>query len=285
MCSSRCRSSASRSGLSASSRGQTASPTGRSSRRSRCRPLYPYAWSPGVRAQRALLHLLPGQLEFEVLRSERADAHRAKRHRSPAQRLPHADQRLDEAARPPGSGYFITAKGPYIYYNRLVPQTASNPAFNDGVWRVDTKLGPPLVAGPSRAVPSLCPEVKGQAMRVHVLGRLILYLRLVALSKAADGFRSGIDLVGACATAQAGVLTSSTFDSGTDGWLTMNGAVDLTLGRQRRRIRRLCDGHRQRLWSDAVGLVGSESFLGDKSSAVGGTFVVLSTRASERDQQ
>ena len=41
--------------------------------------------------------------------------------------------------------YFITAKGPYIYYNRLVPQTASNPAFNDGVWRVDTKLGPPLV--------------------------------------------------------------------------------------------------------------------------------------------
>jgi hypothetical protein len=41
--------------------------------------------------------------------------------------------------------YFITAKGPYIYYTRLVPETDSNPPFNDGVWRVDTKLGPPKV--------------------------------------------------------------------------------------------------------------------------------------------
>lgn len=41
--------------------------------------------------------------------------------------------------------YFITAKGPYIYYTRLVPETDANPAFNDGVWRVDTKLGPPKV--------------------------------------------------------------------------------------------------------------------------------------------
>lgn len=39
--------------------------------------------------------------------------------------------------------YFITAQGPYIYYNRAVPQTDTNPAVNEGVWRVDTKLGPP----------------------------------------------------------------------------------------------------------------------------------------------
>jgi hypothetical protein len=39
--------------------------------------------------------------------------------------------------------YFITAQGPFIYYNRLVPETASHPAINDGVWRVDTQLGPP----------------------------------------------------------------------------------------------------------------------------------------------
>ena len=41
--------------------------------------------------------------------------------------------------------FFITAKGPFIYYNRLVPATAQFPdGINDGVWRVDTKLGPPL---------------------------------------------------------------------------------------------------------------------------------------------
>jgi len=39
--------------------------------------------------------------------------------------------------------YFITAQGPFIYYNRIVPETASNPAFNDGVWRIDTGLGAP----------------------------------------------------------------------------------------------------------------------------------------------
>jgi len=39
--------------------------------------------------------------------------------------------------------YFITAQGPFIYYNRLVPETPSHPAINDGVWRVDTNLGPP----------------------------------------------------------------------------------------------------------------------------------------------
>jgi hypothetical protein len=39
--------------------------------------------------------------------------------------------------------YFITAQGPFIYYTRLIPETATHPAGNDGVWRVDTKLGPP----------------------------------------------------------------------------------------------------------------------------------------------
>jgi hypothetical protein len=39
--------------------------------------------------------------------------------------------------------YYITAQGPFIYYNRIVPETAKNPAYNDGVWRVDTGLGAP----------------------------------------------------------------------------------------------------------------------------------------------
>lgn len=40
--------------------------------------------------------------------------------------------------------FFITARGPYIYYNRLVPATDTYPeGINDGVWRVDTGLGPP----------------------------------------------------------------------------------------------------------------------------------------------
>ncbi len=39
--------------------------------------------------------------------------------------------------------YYITAQGPFMYYNRLVPETATHPAVNDGVWRVDLGLGPP----------------------------------------------------------------------------------------------------------------------------------------------
>ena len=39
--------------------------------------------------------------------------------------------------------YFITAKGPLIYYKRSLPETPTSPAINDGVWYVDTKLGPP----------------------------------------------------------------------------------------------------------------------------------------------
>jgi len=38
--------------------------------------------------------------------------------------------------------YFVTAQGPFIYYNRLVPETDTHPAVNDGLWRIDTGLGP-----------------------------------------------------------------------------------------------------------------------------------------------
>ena len=38
--------------------------------------------------------------------------------------------------------YYVTAQGPFMYYNRLVPETATHPAVNDGVWRVDLGLGP-----------------------------------------------------------------------------------------------------------------------------------------------
>ena len=38
---------------------------------------------------------------------------------------------------------FITANGPYIYYNRyLVPKSPEDPRINEGVFRVDTGLGP-----------------------------------------------------------------------------------------------------------------------------------------------
>ena len=38
--------------------------------------------------------------------------------------------------------YYVTAQGPFIYYSRLVPETGTNPAISDGVWRVDLGLGP-----------------------------------------------------------------------------------------------------------------------------------------------
>lgn len=38
---------------------------------------------------------------------------------------------------------FITAQGPFIYYNRYIPKTDTRPVQNDGVWRVYTGLGPP----------------------------------------------------------------------------------------------------------------------------------------------
>lgn len=42
--------------------------------------------------------------------------------------------------------YFITAQGPFIYYTRIIPSTPTRPPLNDGVWRVDTGLGPPIAA-------------------------------------------------------------------------------------------------------------------------------------------
>ena len=39
--------------------------------------------------------------------------------------------------------YFITAKGPLIYYKRTILETPTSPPLNDGVWYVDTQLGPP----------------------------------------------------------------------------------------------------------------------------------------------
>lgn len=39
---------------------------------------------------------------------------------------------------------FITAQGPFIYYNRLIPASDTYPdGINDGVWRIDTQIGPP----------------------------------------------------------------------------------------------------------------------------------------------
>jgi hypothetical protein len=40
--------------------------------------------------------------------------------------------------------YYITSQGPFIYYNRYRAATGGNPAVPEGVWRVDTGLGPPL---------------------------------------------------------------------------------------------------------------------------------------------
>ena len=42
--------------------------------------------------------------------------------------------------------YFITAQGPLIYYNRYKPQTDTKPFIGEGVWRVDTQLGPPVAS-------------------------------------------------------------------------------------------------------------------------------------------
>jgi len=40
--------------------------------------------------------------------------------------------------------YFITANGPYIYYNRYLLATEPEPGFSEGIFRVDTGLGPRL---------------------------------------------------------------------------------------------------------------------------------------------
>lgn len=44
--------------------------------------------------------------------------------------------------------YFITAKGPYVYYNRYRPSANGKPAVSEGVWRIDTRLGPPVTSSP-----------------------------------------------------------------------------------------------------------------------------------------
>lgn len=46
----------------------------------------------------------------------------------------------DRVRRDPES--FITANGPYIYYNRYLLQTGTRLPVNEGVFRVDTRLGP-----------------------------------------------------------------------------------------------------------------------------------------------
>lgn len=40
--------------------------------------------------------------------------------------------------------YYITRLGPFIYYNRYVPSTPDSGIALDGIWRVDTGLGPPV---------------------------------------------------------------------------------------------------------------------------------------------
>lgn len=37
---------------------------------------------------------------------------------------------------------YITSAGPQLYYNSYIPETPTSPAIQDGVWRVDTGLGP-----------------------------------------------------------------------------------------------------------------------------------------------
>jgi hypothetical protein len=53
----------------------------------------------------------------------------------PANFLP-ARQRLDPE-------YFITPNGPYLYYNRIVPQSGSTTYMNTGEWYIDMQLGTP----------------------------------------------------------------------------------------------------------------------------------------------
>jgi hypothetical protein len=50
--------------------------------------------------------------------------------------------------------YYITAQGPFVYYNRYIPSTPTRPVINDGVWRVDTYLGPPAAAAAAPLVES-----------------------------------------------------------------------------------------------------------------------------------
>jgi hypothetical protein len=48
--------------------------------------------------------------------------------------------------------YFITAQGPFVYYTRYTVINDSTPLFADGVWCVDTGLGPPAGKNDGREV-------------------------------------------------------------------------------------------------------------------------------------
>ena len=43
--------------------------------------------------------------------------------------------------------YFITANGPYLYYVRLVPATATTLTRSEGEFYIDMHLGPPTGPG------------------------------------------------------------------------------------------------------------------------------------------
>lgn len=47
--------------------------------------------------------------------------------------------------------YYITTMGPYLYYNRIIPAPPGGQAVNEGVFRVDTGLGPPQAPATLRA--------------------------------------------------------------------------------------------------------------------------------------
>jgi hypothetical protein len=72
-------------------------------------------------SQIAMTGIVPGESTVRVLTSDDGQSARARR----------------------DPEYFITANGPYLYYNRYVPR-AGGQAVSEGVYRVDTGLGPPL---------------------------------------------------------------------------------------------------------------------------------------------
>ena len=96
----------------------------------------------GLHPQRPLVHLRQVSSSSEFF--DRTDPEPAgdQRRRSAAPGRAAADQRPGTPRLRLDPEYFITAQGPFIYYNRLVPETDANPPLNDGVWRVDTGLGP-----------------------------------------------------------------------------------------------------------------------------------------------
>lgn len=78
-------------------------------------------------------------------------------------------------------------------------------------------------------------------------------------------------LAAACAAANADILAASTFDTGTDGWLTKNGAKELSFvasgGESGGFVMATDDVFGSTLWLWSA----PDPFLGDKSSALDGT--------------